>query len=127
MANHKSAEKRARQNEKRRRRNSAIKSAVRTAIKKFQAYLDAGDKENASRQLQAACRALDKAWSKHVLHKNNVARRKSRLARKLNALLRGEYVKMEVKTYKDKAARKARAKAVKLKALKAKGIDLSSK
>ncbi len=81
-----SANKRVRQDEKLRLRNRAVKSAVKTQIRKFLGALEAGDAEAAAAEYRAAARALDKAASKGTLHKRTVARRKSRLAAKLNAL-----------------------------------------
>lgn len=77
MPNIKSAEKRLRQNEKRRRRNMAIKSAMKTAIKKA---LSAKGQESA---LKDALSAIDRAASKGVIHPNAAARKKSRLVKKL--------------------------------------------
>jgi len=71
----KSVAKRVRQNEKRRLRNKAVKSYVRTMIKRV---LESEDKEEA---LRKAYSALDKAVKKGVIHKNTAARKKSRLAK----------------------------------------------
>ncbi len=79
MPNIKSAEKRLRQNVKRRLRNSAIKSTMKTAIKKA---LSAKDEDAALRE---ALSAIDRAASKGVIHKNAAARKKSRLVRKLSS------------------------------------------
>ena len=80
MANTKSAQKRIRSDEKRRVRNQAYKSQVKTAIKKAETVIASGeDNHEAVRQ---ACRLLDKAAGKGILHKNNAARRKSRLVAK---------------------------------------------
>ncbi len=84
MAHHKSAKKRIRTSEKRRLRNKAVKSTVRTYIKRTRAYIEAGDLEAAEKAAHGAIRALDKAAKKGILHKNNVARRKSRLMAALN-------------------------------------------
>jgi len=81
-----SAKKRVRQNLKRRMRNRAVKSAVNTQIKKFLAALESGDLGAARNEFRAAARAIDKAVSRGVLHKNTAARRKSRLAAQLNRL-----------------------------------------
>ena len=85
MAKGKSALKRMRQNEKRRLRNRMIRSRVRTAIKAARAALAAGGPE-ARAAVIAAIRALDKAVTKGVLHRNTAARKKSALARRLAAL-----------------------------------------
>lgn len=81
MANIKSAAKRARQAEKRRMRNRVYRSWARTAIKKARAYIQAGDFEAAEEAVRTAVRVLDKAAEKGIIHKNNAARRKSRLMR----------------------------------------------
>lgn len=86
MANIKSAIKRAKTSEKRRMQRAAQKSAIRTAIKKFLAAVEAQDKEQAVVLLREASRKLDKGVTKGLLHKNAAARKKSRLAQKLNAL-----------------------------------------
>jgi small subunit ribosomal protein S20 len=83
MANIKSQKKRNLQNERRRQRNIAVKSALRTSTKKVHTAAAEGDAEAASLQREAA-RALDKAGSKRVLHKRTVARKKSRLAKTVN-------------------------------------------
>ena len=80
MANIKSQIKRIKQNEKRRLRNKSVKSSLKTAIRKFRQAADAGDKESATIALRAASRALDKAASKGVIHKNQAANKKSAMA-----------------------------------------------
>ena len=82
MANIKSQIKRNRQNEKRRLRNKAVKSSLKTAIRKFHETVEAGDIEQAGVLMRQASRALDKAASKGVIHKNQAANRKSALARR---------------------------------------------
>lgn len=84
MVVHKSVLKRARQNEKRRLRNAAIKSTIKTYCKKVR---EAKDPEIAKELLKVACKLLDKAVTKGVIHKNNAARRKSRLTLTVNKLL----------------------------------------
>ncbi|GFG75343.1 30S ribosomal protein S20 [Mycobacterium botniense] len=86
MANIKSQIKRNRTNERRRLRNKSVKSSVRTAIRKFRAAAEAGDKEKAAELLVATSRKLDKAASKGVIHKNQAANKKSALARAFNKL-----------------------------------------
>jgi small subunit ribosomal protein S20 len=81
VANTKSAIKRMRQNERRRLRNRAVRSKVRTAVKLARAAQ--GPEQAAS--LQDAIRTLDKAVSKGVVHRNTAARKKSALARRLAA------------------------------------------
>ena len=87
MANTRSAEKRMRQGEKRRVRNAAVRSAVRTAVKGTRGTIGAGTVDAARASLAHTIRLLDKAVTKGVLHKNAAARRKSRLMRQLNALV----------------------------------------
>ena len=86
MPNIPSAKKRMRQNVKRRLRNRMAKSAVRTCMRKFLAALDSGDADAARREFRAAARSLDKAAARGALHKRTAARRKSRLAARLNQL-----------------------------------------
>jgi small subunit ribosomal protein S20 len=86
MANIRSAQKRIRQNEKRRVRNAAARSTVRTAVKSTRAALSASQPEEARAALAETIRVLDKAVTKGILHKNAAARKKSRLSRQLNAL-----------------------------------------
>lgn len=86
MANIKSQKKRILTNEKRRQRNQAVKSELRTAVKKVRNAVDAGDKDAAVAAQREAARKLDKAASKGVIHKNNAANRKSGLAAKVDSL-----------------------------------------
>ena len=86
MANHKSALKRIRQNEKRRIRNRRIRSGMRTVIKAFRSAVDSGDPEVAREKFTAAERSLRKAAGKGVIPRAHANRRVSRLARSLNAL-----------------------------------------
>lgn len=86
MANTRSALKRLRQGERRRLRNSAIRSSVKTAVKTVRAALGEGGTADAEQALARAIRTIDKAVTKGVLHKNTAARKKSRLVRQLNAL-----------------------------------------
>jgi small subunit ribosomal protein S20 len=79
MANHKSAEKRARQAIKRNARNRSARSALRTALKKYRALLTAKDVEQAAAQYGGVQKTIDKAVTKGVLHANAAARYKSRL------------------------------------------------
>jgi small subunit ribosomal protein S20 len=80
------AKKRAKQNSKSRTTNRARKSQVKTQIKHFEAALDKGDVEAASEQLRLVTKKLDKTASTSTMHKNTAARKKSRLARKVNSL-----------------------------------------
>ena len=80
MANIKSQLKRIKTNEKARLRNKSIKSSLKTAVRRFREAAAAGEKERALSELQAASRALDKAVSKGVIHRNQAANRKSAMA-----------------------------------------------
>jgi small subunit ribosomal protein S20 len=84
LANIKSQIKRNRQNEQARLRNKSVRSALRTYARRVRESLAAGDREAASAALQRANRAYDKAVSKGVIHKNNAANHKARLARSVN-------------------------------------------
>jgi len=86
MPNIKSAIKRVKTSEKRRLRNASQKSALRTAIKSFEAAAAGANPETARAALIQASRKLDKAASKGLIHKNAAARKKSRLAKKLNEI-----------------------------------------
>ena len=86
MAHSLSAKKRVRQNAKRRMINRARKSQIKTQTKHFEAALSAGDAKAAEEQYRLAVIRLDKAASKSAMHKRTAARKKSRLAKKLNQL-----------------------------------------
>ena len=86
MPNIKSAKKRVLVAEVRNARNKAEKSALKTALKKYDAALVAGDKANAEVAYKVAIKAVDQAVIKGLLHKNNAARKKSSMTLKLNAL-----------------------------------------
>jgi small subunit ribosomal protein S20 len=86
MANHKSAIKRIRQTLKRQIHNRIYRSRARTFVKKARAALGKGNVETAKTAVQDAVRDLDRAASRGVIHKNNAARRKSRLMKQLAAL-----------------------------------------
>lgn len=86
MANIKSQKKRNLTNEKARLRNQAVKSQVKTAIKKVRTAVAAGDKDAAIVNYRAAARQLDKAASKKVIHRNQAANRKSGIAALVNSL-----------------------------------------
>ena len=83
MANIKSQIKRVKTNEKRRQRNKSVRSSVRTAVRRFREAVEAGDAEKAIELQRAAAKALDKAASKGVIHKNQAANRKSAMARRV--------------------------------------------
>lgn len=86
MANIKSAKKRILVNQTKADRNKAIKSGVKTAIKKVNAAVEAGDKAAANEALLAAASAIDKATSKGVYHKNTASRKVSRLSKTINQM-----------------------------------------
>lgn len=86
MPNHVSAEKRDRQNVRRRNVNRRNRSVVRTAVKKLRAALEAEEKNMATALLPETVSAIDKAVQKGVLHRNAAARHKSRLTGHVNTL-----------------------------------------
>ena len=79
MANTKSAKKSARQSEKRRTHNRYYKATARTYVNRARELIEAGDLNTAEGAIREAVKALDKAAQKGCIHKNNAARRKSRL------------------------------------------------
>ena len=88
MANIKSAIKRLRSAERRRLHNRVYRGQARTAIKKARLLMDEGHLEEAREAVRVAVAALDKAAKKGIIHKNNAARRKSRLMRQFNRVER---------------------------------------
>ena len=82
MANIKSQIKRNKQNEKAHQRNKAVKSALRTHVRKFREAVETGSVEEATTAMRVASRQLDKAVSKGVIHKNQAANRKSAIAKR---------------------------------------------
>ena len=86
MPNIKSAKKRVLVTEKKTAQNKAIKSALKTQIKKFLAAVNAGDKDTANRLFPETVSAIDSAVTKGILHKNNAANKKAKLAKKLAAI-----------------------------------------
>jgi small subunit ribosomal protein S20 len=86
MANHKSALKRIRQNEKRRAHNRTYRTRTRTLVKKARTAIASGSVAEAIAATHAAVRDLDKAASRGTIHPRNAARRKSRLMKQLHAL-----------------------------------------
>ncbi|MEM8960837.1 MAG: 30S ribosomal protein S20 [Acidobacteriota bacterium] len=86
MANNKSAEKRIRQNERRRDRNRSYRSRMRTTIKKLRAAIESGDADNARGLLASTVSIIDKTAQKGVIHANTAARFKSRLTKQVDAL-----------------------------------------
>ena len=88
MANKKSAIKRLRSAERRRLRNRVYRGGARTSVKKARQFIEAGRVEEAREAVREAVSALDKAAEKGIIHKNNAARRKSRLMQQLNQIER---------------------------------------
>ena len=86
MANIKSQLKRIKTNEKARLRNKAVKSSLKTSVRKFREAADAGDKDAAIAAARDASRRLDKAASKGIIHKNQAANRKSAIAKQVASL-----------------------------------------
>jgi small subunit ribosomal protein S20 len=85
MPNTPSAKKRQRTNEERRIRNRAVKSAVKTQIKKVTSAMTAGKSTDVETEFRAAVKKLDQAAAKGVIHKNAAARTKSRLSARVKA------------------------------------------
>lgn len=85
MPNSPSASKRLRQNKVRQARNKAIKTAVKTQLKKVLAAAQAGEVEKAETEYKLAAKKLDRAGAKGVIHKNAAGRQKSRLQRAIKA------------------------------------------
>jgi len=86
VANIKSQLKRIKTNEKARLRNKAVKSSLKTSVRKFREAADAGDRDTAVQAMTSASRELDKAASKGVIHKNQAANRKSAMAKRAASL-----------------------------------------
>ena len=86
MANIKSQIKRNKQNEKRHERNKAVKTGLKTAVRKFREAAETGDAAEAQVLAKDAAKKLDKAASKGVIHKNQAANRKSAIAKQVAAL-----------------------------------------
>lgn len=86
MANIKSQIKRNRQNKKQRERNRVFRGGARTALRKAHMAIENGEVEEARTAAMAATKALDKAASKGVIHKNKAARQKSRLMQQLHSM-----------------------------------------
>ena len=86
MANIKSAKKRAKTPQVRRLRNTSAMSAVRTAVKGFDKAVEAGDKAKVAEAMALAVKKLDQAGPKGLLHKNNVANKKSRIMKAYNKM-----------------------------------------
>lgn len=88
MAHSLSAKKRIRQNAKKRTINHARRSQIKTQIKRLEAALSSGNTETATEQFRLVAKKLDKVASTSTMHKRTAARKKSRLAKKLNALVK---------------------------------------
>ncbi|MCQ6273617.1 30S ribosomal protein S20 [Bacillus sp. V3B] len=86
MPNIKSAIKRVKTNEKKNAQNTMIKSDMRTSVKKVEAAIATNEANTAANTFTVATRKLDKAAAKGLIHKNAAARKKSRLAKKINSL-----------------------------------------
>ncbi|CAG0954472.1 30S ribosomal protein S20 [Burkholderiales bacterium] len=86
MANSAQARKRARQSEKQRQHNASLRSTLRTAIKKVQKAIKAGDATVAQNVLQSSVAAIDRIADKKIIHKNKASRHKSRLSHAIKAL-----------------------------------------
>jgi small subunit ribosomal protein S20 len=86
MPNHKSAEKRMRQSERRRTINRHNRAKLRTSVKKLRGVLEGSDKAQANTLLPQTVSEIDKAVQKGVLHRNAAARQKSRLTARVNAI-----------------------------------------
>lgn len=86
MANHKSAEKRARQSEKRRMRNASARARVKTSVKAVLASVEKNDPEKSREILLDTTKTIDKAAAHGIFHKKTAARKISRLTKKVNAL-----------------------------------------
>jgi small subunit ribosomal protein S20 len=86
VANIKSQLKRIKTNEKARQRNKAVKSSLKTSIRRFRAAADSGDSAKAVEALKTASRELDKAAGKGVIHANQAANKKSAMAKRVASL-----------------------------------------
>lgn len=90
MKKNKSAIKKANQSEGKRVRNAHVKSTMKTQIKKAITAIEASDKDNTGGLLKNAIASINKAASKNVIHKNNAARKVSRLSKKANKVLQAK-------------------------------------
>jgi small subunit ribosomal protein S20 len=104
----KSAKKRVKQAEKRRKRNYPIRSTMKTHIKKVLEAAKAGKKEEAEKLIKTAYKIIDTAAKKHIIHKNNAARKKSRLARALAKINTTESSQVEKVAKKKKSPSKTK-------------------
>jgi small subunit ribosomal protein S20 len=90
LKKNKSAIKKAKQSEGQRVRNAHVKSTMKTQIKKTLTAIEASDKDNAGNLLKSAIASINKAASKNVIHKNNAARKVSRLSKKAHKVLQAK-------------------------------------
>ncbi|WP_196593992.1 30S ribosomal protein S20 [Pectinatus sottacetonis] len=88
MPNIKSSIRSVKTDAERRAKNAAVKSTVKTAFRKVSDAVKAGNADEAKTFLAVACKKIDKAAADHVYHKNTAARRKSRLAKKISAIVK---------------------------------------
>lgn len=86
MPNIKSAKKRVLVTRVKSMQNQVVKSALKTVLKKFDAAVASGNKQDAEAAYKAAVKAVDQACAKHIMHKNNASNKKSALTLKLNAM-----------------------------------------
>lgn len=86
MPNIKSAKKRVLVTRVKNAQNQMVKSALKTVLKKFDAAVASGNKQEAEAAYKVAVKAIDRAAGKHIMHKNNAAHKKSALTLKLNAM-----------------------------------------
>ena len=107
MAHSLSAKKRIRQNIKARARNRARKDQIKLQTKSFLSALHAGDVAKAETELRKTVQRLDRVASKHTIHKNTAARKRSRLTKRLNALRASGGVPKPATTTKKGAGKKA--------------------
>ena len=123
MANIKSQKKRIVTTEKSRQRNRACKSELKTAVRAAREAVAAGDATAAYAKALYACRLLDKAASKGIIHKNQAANRKSGIMNLVNTIVtddvRAAYVKPEAKKQESNGNKKAARKAERIAAMKA--------
>ena len=123
MANIKSQKKRILTNEKSRLRNRAIKAELKTAVRRVREAVAAGDAEAAFAAAQVACRKLDKAVTKGVIHKNQAANRKSGVMALANTIVtdevRAAYKPAPKKSQEATGNKKAAAKAARKEAMAA--------
>lgn len=119
MPNIKSAKKRVLVNQAKYKRNRAIISEVKTAIKKFNAAIESNNIEEAKKLLPLTMSMIDSAASKGVLHKNNAANKKSKISKRLSDVVSGKVVIEVKKDNKTIAAEKAKAAKAAREALRA--------